>query len=231
VFMPADAPRPNQLEVRAAGADLHLIDGLIDEAGRQATEAVEESGWFDISTFREPYRVEGKKTMGLEIAEAFEWDLPEVIVYPTGGGTGLVGMWKAFEELEALGWIDERRPRLIAVQAAGCAPVVQAYESGADRMEAWEGAATRAAGLRVPRPYADRLILRALRETKGLAVRVTEQAIDVAERDLARQEGILACPEGAATLAGLRELVVRGEVGPDDRVVLFNTGSGLKYLQ
>jgi threonine synthase len=231
VFMPADAPRPNQLEVRAAGADLHLIDGLIDEAGRQATEAVEEWGWFDISTFREPYRVEGKKTMGLEIAEAFEWDLPEVIVYPTGGGTGLVGMWKAFEELEALGWIDERRPRLIAVQAAGCAPVVQAYESGADRMEAWEGAATRAAGLRVPRPYADRLILRALRETKGLAVRVTEQAIDVAERDLARQEGILACPEGAATLAGLRELVVRGEVGPDDRVVLFNTGSGLKYLQ
>ncbi len=231
VFMPADAPRPNQLEVRAAGADLHMVDGLIDEAGRQAAKAVEISGWFNMSTFREPYRVEGKKTMGLELAEAFDWDLPEVIVYPTGGGTGLVGMWKAFDELEDLGWIDGRRPRLIAVQAAGCAPVVRAFETGADRMEAWEVAVTRAAGLRVPKPYADRLILRALRESDGLAVRVTEQAIEVAERDLARQEGILACPEGAATLAGLRELVARGEVGPEDRVVLFNTGSGLKYLQ
>jgi threonine synthase len=231
VFMPTDAPKPSQLEVRAAGADLHLVDGLIDEAGRQAALAVEASGWFNVSTFREPYRVEGKKTMGLELAEAFGWDLPEVIVYPTGGGTGLVGMWKAFEELEALGWIGGRRPRLVAVQADGCAPVVQAFETGADRIEAWEGATTRAAGLRVPKPYADRLILRALRESDGLAVRVTEQAIDTAERDLACQEGILACPEGAATLAGLRHLVIHGEVGPKERVVLFNTGSGLKYLQ
>jgi threonine synthase len=231
VFMPADAPRPNQLEVNAAGADLQLVDGMIDEAGRRAAEAVAASAGFNMSTFREPYRVEGKKTMGLELAEAFDWDLPEVIVYPTGGGTGLVGMWKAFDELEELGWIDGRRPRLIAVQAEGCAPVVQAFETGAERMQAWEGAATRAAGLRVPKPYADRLILRALRETNGTAVRVSEQAIEAAERDLARLEGILACPEGAATLAGLRELVSRGEVSPEDRVVLFNTGSGLKYLQ
>lgn len=231
VFMPIDAPLPNQFEVRAAGADLRLVDGLIDEAGRQVQAQVERSGWFNISTFREPYRVEGKKTMGFEIAEAFGWDLPQVIVYPTGGGTGLVGMWKAFDELEALGWIDERRPRLIAVQAVGCAPVVKAFEEGADRVVGWEAAETRAAGLRVPKPYADRLILRALRYSGGQAVRVTEQAIDQAQRDLACQEGVLACPEGAATLAGLRGLVGKGAVGPEERVVLFNTGTGLKYLQ
>lgn len=231
VFMPTDAPRLNQLEVRAAGADLHLVDGLIDEAGRQVQKEVQRSGWFNVSTFREPYRVEGKKTMGLELAEAFGWELPQVIVFPTGGGTGLVGMWKAFDELETLGWIDGRRPRLIAVQAVGCAPVVKAFEEGADRMVAWEAAETRAAGLRVPKPYADRLILRALRESGGQAIRVTEEAIDQAERDLARQEGILACPEGAASLAGLRGLVAQGAVGPEERVVLFNTGTGLKYLQ
>jgi threonine synthase len=231
VYMPSDAPRVNQLEVQTAGADLHLVDGLIDEAGRQLRSRAESNGWFDLSTFHEPYRVEGKKTMGLELAEAFDWNLPEVIVYPTGGGTGLVGLWKAFDELSALGWIDGRRPRLIAVQSAGCAPVVEAYEAGADRIVAWKDAATRAAGLRVPKPYADRLILRALRESGGTAVRVSEQAIDQAQRDLARSEGILACPEGAATLAGLRELVDRGDVAPEDRVVLFNTGTGLKYLQ
>jgi threonine synthase len=231
VFMPSDAPRVNRLEVRAAGADLHLVDGLIDETARQARAEGERSGWFDLSTFREPYRVEGKKTMGLELAEAFDWDLPDVIVYPTGGGTGLVGMWKAFDELAVLGWIEERRPRLVAVQADGCAPVVEAFEMGASRIVAWNDPATRAAGLRVPKPYADRLILRALRETGGMAVRVTEHAIDQAQRDLACMEGILACPEGAASLAGLRELVGRGEVEPEERVVLFNTGSGLKYLQ
>jgi threonine synthase len=231
VFMPADAPRSNQLEARSAGADLHLVDGLIDEAGRQSRRANEASGWFDVSTFREPYRVEGKKTMGFEIAEAFGWDLPEVIIFPTGGGTGLVGMWKAFDELEALGWIDGRRPRLIAVQAAGCAPIVRAFESDADRVIEWESPETRAAGLRVPRPYADRLILRALRETGGSAVGVSETAIDQAQRELARWEGILACPEGAASLAGLRELMARGEVNSQERVVLFNTGTGLKYLQ
>jgi threonine synthase len=231
VFMPADAPRLNQLEVDAAGADLRLVEGLIDDAGRQVRLEAARSGWFNISTFHEPYRVEGKKTMGLELAESFDWDLPEVIVYPTGGGTGLVGMGKAFDELEALGWIDSRRPRLMAVQAAGCAPVVEAFEAGADRMVAWKSAATRAAGLRVPKPYADRLILRALRETGGSAVRVTEDAIDRAQRELARREGILACPEGGAALAGLRELVTLGEISPDERVVLFNTGTGLKYLQ
>ena len=231
VFMPADAPRVNQMEVQAAGADLHLVDGLIDKAGRRVQAEVERSGWFDISTFREPYRVEDKKTLGFELAEAFDWGLPEVLVYPTGGGTGLVGMWKAFDELEALGWIDEGRPRLITVQTVGCAPVVEAFEQGADRMVAWKAKDTRTAGLRVPKPYADRLILRALRDCRGGGVRVTEEAIRRAERDLAEQEGILVCPEGAATLAGLRELVARGAVVPQERIVLFNTGTGMKYLQ
>ena len=231
VFMPADAPRLNQIEVQAAGADLHLVDGLIDEAGRRVQAEVERFGWFDVSTFREPYRVEGKKTLGFELAEAFDWDLPEVVVYPTGGGTGLVGMWKAFDELESLGWIDERRPRLIAVQTTGCAPVVEAFVQGADRMVAWKAKDTRAAGLRVPKPYADRLILRALRDCLGGGVCVTEESIRLAERDLARQEGILACPEGAATLAGLRELVAQRVVVNDERIVLFNTGTGMKYLQ
>ena len=230
IFMPADAPRLNQIEVQAAGATLHLVDGLIDLAGAQARQAAQEHGWFDVSTTREPYRVEGKKTMGLELAEAFDWDLPEVILYPTGGGTGLIGMWKAFQELAALGWVDGKRPRMVSVQAAGCAPVVRALEGGAERVERWENAETYASGLRVPRPYADRLILRALRESGGTAVAVSDEEMRQAARDLARLEGVLACPEGAATLAGLRRLVQAGWVQPEARVVLFNTGTGLKYL-
>lgn len=230
IYMPSDAPRLNQMEVEAHGAQLHQVEGLIDEAGRQAVEAAQGNGWFNVSTFREPYRVEGKKIMGLELAESFDWQLPEVIIYPTGGGTGLVGMWKAFEELETLGWIGSERPRMVSVQASGCAPVVRAVEQGADRAHPWQDAHTVAAGLRVPAVFADRLILRAIRESQGTAVAVDDDAILQAQVDLAHSEGVLACPEGAATLAGLRKLKRAGWIKADQSVVLFNTGSGLKYL-
>jgi threonine synthase len=230
VFMPRDAPALNQAEVLAHGAQLHLVDGLIDEAGRQAAEQARTHGWFNVSTFREPYRVEGKKIMGLELAEAFGWVLPEVIIYPTGGGTGLVGMWKAFYELEALGWIGPRRPRMGSVQSSGCAPVVRAVKGGADRTEPWADAHTLAAGLRVPTVFADRLILNAIRESKGTAVAVADNEILEAQKQLANAEGVLACPEGAATLAGLRKLTRAGWIQSGQSVVLFNTGSGLKYL-
>jgi threonine synthase len=228
--MPRDAPLANRLEVATFGADLVLVDGLIGDAGRHAAQAASRNGWFDVSTFYEPYRLEGKKTMGLELAENFNWDLPDVVIYPTGGGTGLVGMWKAFEELEGLGWIGARRPRMVAVQASGCAPVVRAMESGADRVHPWQNAATVAAGLRVPAPFADRLILQVLRESRGTAVAVSDEEILSALDDLAAVEGLLAAPEGAATWAALRRLVAQGWIGPQERVVLFNTGSGLKYL-
>ena len=230
IFMPKDAPAANQAEVRAFGADLILVDGLISDAGRLAAARAAEHGWFDVSTFKEPYRLEGKKTMGLEIAEHFGFDLPDVIVYPTGGGTGLVGMWKAFDELEALGWIGKKRPRMVTVQAAGCAPIVRAFESGAEQAEFWEGAQTIAAGLRVPGPFADRLILRALRQSDGTAVAVTDQEIEASQRDMARLEGVFAAPEGAAVLAALKHLLANGWLQPAERVVLFNTGTGLKYL-
>lgn len=231
VFMPGDAPRSSRVEVAAAGADLVLVDGLIDLAGRQAAATARSEGWFDISTFREPYRVEGKKTMGLEMAEAFGWELPEVVVYPTGGGTGLVGIWKAFEELRALGWVGARRPRLVCVQSAGCAPVARALERNADRVEPWPDARTAAQGLRVPRPYADRLILRAVRESGGTGLVVTDDEMRRAQVELAQAEGILACLEGAATLAGLHKLLETGWIDVDERIVLLNTGSGLKHLQ
>jgi threonine synthase len=231
VFMPGDAPRSSRVEVAAAGADLVLVDGLIDLAGRQAAATARSEGWFDISTFREPYRVEGKKTMGLEMAEAFGWELPEVVVYPTGGGTGLVGIWKAFEELRALGWVGARRPRLVCVQSAGCAPVARALERNADRAEPWPDARTAAQGLRVPRPYADRLILRAVRESGGTGLVVTDDEMRRAQVELAQAEGILACLEGAATLAGLHKLLETGWIDVDERIVLLNTGSGLKHLQ
>ena len=231
VFMPGDAPRSSRVEVAAAGADLVLVDGLIDLAGRQAAATARSEGWFDISTFREPYRVEGKKTMGLEMAEAFGWELPEVVVYPTGGGTGLVGIWKAFEELQALGWVGARRPRLVCVQSAGCAPVARALERNADRVEPWPDARTAAQGLRVPRPYADRLILRAVRESGGTGLVVTDDEMRRAQVELAQAEGILACLEGAATLAGLHKLLETGWIDVDERIVLLNTGSGLKHLQ
>jgi threonine synthase len=228
--MPKDAPHANQAEVRTAGSDLRLVDGLINDVARQAAEAARGTNWFDVSTFKEPYRVEGKKTMGLELAESLGWELPDVVIYPTGGGTGLVGMWKAFAELEALGWIGPKRPRMVAVQASGCAPVVRAFQSGAQRTETWKNAHTLAAGLRVPNVFADRLILRLLRESCGMAVSVSDEEIMDAHRAMAQEEGLLACPEGAATLAGLRYLVKIGWVQPDEMVVLFNTGSGMKYI-
>ena len=230
VFMPIDAPHTNQAEVLAAGAHLRLVDGLIGDAARLAAEAAKGTCWFDVSTFKEPYRLEGKKTMGLELAESFGWDLPDVIIYPTGGGTGLVGMWKAFAELESLGWICTKRPRMVSVQADGCAPVVRAFQNGAERTATWQNAHTLAAELRVPNPFADRLILRSLRESGGTALAVSDTQILEAQSEMAQTEGLLACPEGAATLAGLRHLVGNGWVQPDETVVLLNTGTGLKYL-
>ena len=230
VFMPKDAPLANQREVQAYGADLVLVDGLISDAGRLAAEQAAKYGWFDVSTFKEPYRLEGKKTMGLELAEDFNWEVPDVIIYPTGGGTGLVGMWKAFAELEVMGLIGSKRPRMVTVQAAGCAPVVRAMEQGAERTEFWQNAETIAAGLRVPGPFADRQILRALRESHGTAVAVTDEEITTAQNELAQNEGIFAAPEGAAALAALKHLLAIGWIKTAERVVLFNTGSGLKYL-
>jgi threonine synthase len=230
VFMPVDAPQVNQTEVLAYGADLSLVDGLIDLAGQRAVEEGITQGWFNVSTFKEPYRVEGKKIMGFELGEAFNWELPEVIIYPTGGGTGLVGMWKAFDELEKMGWIGSKRPRMIVVQASGCAPVVRALEEGDERIRPWKNASTIAAGLRVPSVFADRLILRAVRESGGSGISVSDDEIRSAQVDFATQEGLLACPEGAATLAGLRKLIDDKMISAEERVVLFNTAAGLKYF-
>ena len=230
VFMPKDAPPANISEVRQAGADLRLVDGLITEAGRQAADYSRKNLWFNLATFKEPYRVEGKKTMGFELAEAFSGHLPDVIVYPTGGGTGLVGMWKAFSELEALGWIGSQRPRFVSVQAQGCAPIVQAFIRGSDRIEPWPNAGTIAAGIRVPQVFADRLVLRTLRESRGTALAVTDVEILQAQKELALSEGILTSPEGAACWAGAKQLLQDGWLQPDEKIVLFNTGNGLKYL-
>ncbi len=232
VFMPRDTPAAFQIEVRACGARLELVDGLITDCGRIVGERRQAEGWFDMSTLKEPYRVEGKKTMGYELAEQFGWSLPDVIVYPTGGGTGLIGMWKAFEELEQLGWIEPgRRPRMVSVQAAGCAPIVRAFEAGRESAEPWTDARTIASGLRVPGAVADFLMLRALRESGGTAVAVTDEELLASSRDLARHTGIFPAPEGGATLAALLALKERGWLGADERVVLFNTGSGYKYLE
>ncbi len=231
VYMPADAPEVNKREVRAAGAEIILVDGMIDLAGQRAAQDAEEGGWFNVSTFREPYRLEGKKTLGFEIARDLNWRLPGVIIYPTGGGTGLVGMWKAFHELRSLDWLAEQSlPRMVVVQAAGCAPVVQAIQAGWEEVEPWPQAQTRASGLRVPWTLAHRLILGAVRESGGTGVAVTEEEIAQAQADMARREGVLACPEGAATLAGLRRLLHQGWVDPQEDVVIFNTATGLKYL-
>jgi threonine synthase len=229
VFMPEDVPRINQIECEVAGARTYLVKGLITGCGRLVKDNRERMGWFDVSTLKEPYRVEGKKTMGFELAEQMGWELPDVVLYPTGGGTGLVGMWKAWEELERLGWIGSRRPRMVAVQAEGCAPIVRAFQSGAEEAVPWENAVTGASGLRVPAAVGDRLMLRALRDSGGTAVAVSEAEIGAAIRTLASREGIFAAPEGAATVAGLRHLLDAGLVERDERVVLFNTGSGLKY--
>jgi len=230
VFMPTDAPMEYRVEVAMHGGELYLVDGLIDEAGRQAALQTEENGWFGVSTFKEPYRVEGKKTMGYELAESFNWSLPEIIVYPTGGGTGLVGMWKAFSEMEAMGWIGPDRPRMVCVQPTGCAPVVKSLEKGESRITPWEKAETIAHGIRVPQVFADRLVLSAIRESGGTGIAVTDEELIEAQTGLAQKEGIHACLEGAATLAGLRKMAAAGDVGPEERVVLFNTGTGLKQM-
>jgi threonine synthase len=228
--MPADAPLAAQAAVRAYGAELLLVDGLIDTAGRLIRERAAADGWFDLSTLREPYRVEGKKTMGIELAEAGSWGdgwCPDVVIYPTGGGTGIVGMWKAFAELEALGWIGTRRPRMVVVQSSGCAPIVRAFLSDADRAEPWVDATTIAAGLRVPAAIGDYLILAAVRESGGTALAVSDAEIVEARRSLARLSGIDAALEGAATFAALPHLHRSGFLEGTERVVIFNTGTGL----
>jgi threonine synthase len=231
IYMPKDTPTSNIIESRIAGAEVILVDGLISDAAKMAGERARAEGWFDLSTFKEPYRMEGKKIMGYELAESFNWTLPDVIIYPTGGGTGLVGMWKAFDELEQLGWLNStKRPRMVSVQADGCAPVVKAFNSGASFCDFWLGAQTMASGLRVPKSFADRLILANIRVSEGTAVAVSDAAILDAQKSLAAQEGIFAAPEGAATLAALKELVSQKWIHPDERIVIFNTGTGLKYL-
>ena len=231
IFMPKDTPRANIEESRMAGAEVVLVDGLINEAaGMSGIKALAE-GWFDLSTFKEPYRLEGKKVMGYEIAEFFEWELPDVIIYPTGGGTGLIGIWKAIAELAELGWLKtEKRPRMVVVQADGCAPVVKAFQAGADFCDFWIDAHTQASGLRVPKSFADRIILATLRESHGTAVAVSDEAIYQSQHELATREGFFVAPEGAATLAALKQLIQQKWVAPEERILLLNTGSGLKYL-
>ncbi len=230
VILPADAHPAFRVEAERAGAHVQAVDGLIDRAGQEAARMAADLGAFNMATLREPYRVEGKKTMGFELAEAFGWDTPEAIVYPAGGGTGLIGLEKAFDELEGLGWIGPRRPRLYAVQAEGCAPVVRAIETRAERIEAWADASTRAEGLRVPRPYADRAVLRAVRQSGGTAVAVGEEELADAVAEVARLEGILMCLEGGAAVAGRRRLAQAGAVRPGERIVVFNTAAGWKGM-
>ena len=230
VFMPKDAPEANRVEVDITGAKLELVDGFITDAGRISAQRAEELGLFDVSTLREPYRVEGKKTMGYEIAEQMDWTLPDVILYPTGGGTGIVGMWKAFDEMEAMGWIDGKRPKMFAVQSEGCAPIVRAFNEGAEFAEPWENPETLAAGIRVPAAIGDYLILQALRDSGGGAVTVSEDEILFDLRAVASLEGMFVCPEGAALSAALRKLVADDTLSPDESILLLNTGSGLKYL-
>ncbi len=231
IFMPVDVPQSNYIECKMLGARVTLVQGLISDCARIIAERKEQEGWFDMSTLKEPYRIEGKKTMGYEVAEQFGWALPDAILYPTGGGVGLIGMWKAFDELEQLGWIGSRRPKMIAVQAEGCQPVVRAFEQGDSRTEFWQGASTAASGLRVPKPLGDVLILEAVRASSGTAVAVEDAEILNAGVELASQEGIFAAPEGAACVAALRKLLRAGFLSPSEQIVIYNTGSGLKYLE
>ena len=233
VFLPAETPAPFFREAAAYGAAIHTVKGHIGDAGRAMREmmaAEPDGGWFDLSTLKEPYRIEGKKTMGYELAEQMGGDLPDVVVYPTGGGTGLIGMWKAFSEMECLGWIDARRPRMVSVQSDGCAPIVRAFEAGVETAEPWENPQTIASGLRVPSAIGDFLMLRALRESGGAAVAVPEDELVSAVREVGRLEGVFAAPEGAATVLALRRLLDERKISGSDRIVLFNTGTGLKYL-
>jgi threonine synthase len=229
IFMPRDVPQANYLECKAYGANVTLVDGLISDCGRIVSERAPAEGWFDVSTLKEPYRIEGKKTMGYEVAEQMNWELPDAIFYPTGGGVGLIGMWKAFEEMERLGWIGSRRPKMIAVQAAGCAPVVRAFEQNEPRSQFFENATTVAAGLRVPKPLGDFLVLEAVRASKGIAIAVTDEELLDAGVQLASMEGIYAAPEGAACIAALAKLLECGFLHRAERIVIYNTGSGLKY--
>ncbi len=229
IVMPADTPAMNVMECLACGADVRKLDGLISDCGKYVAEHKEREGWFEVSTLKEPYRIEGKKTMAYELYEQFDAKLPDVIVYPTGGGVGLIGMWKAFDEMEGMGLIGAERPRMVVVQAAGCAPMVRAWEQGREASEFWKGAATLASGLRVPKALGDFLVLRALRETKGTAVAATDEEMFAAGRELAAAEGMFVAPEGAATVVAARKLRESGWIQPDETVVLFSTGTGYKY--
>ncbi|HXX49771.1 MAG TPA: threonine synthase [Xanthobacteraceae bacterium] len=229
IFCPEDTPEVNVSEIGLQGAKVYRVNGLIDDCGKIVGEGKAKVGWFDVSTLKEPYRIEGKKTMGLELAEQFAWSVPDVIFYPTGGGTGLIGMWKAFAELEAIGFIGTKRPRMVAVQAAGCAPMVRAYEAGAEHAARWENAHTIASGIRVPQAVGDFLILRAVRESGGFAIAVSDEAIGEGLEEVAREEGFLMCPEGAATYAAYKQSLADGRVKPSEQVLLFNCATGLKY--
>lgn len=231
IFMPRDTPRANVIECQQTGAHVTLIDGLITDCGAEVAKRKDAEGWFDVSTLKEPYRVEGKKTLGYELAEQLDWRLPDVIIYPTGGGTGLIGMWKAFAEMEQMGWIGSDRPRMISVQASGCAPIVTAFNSGQRFADEFPNAATIASGLRVPRAIGDFLIIDALRDSGGTAISVTDEELLQATVEIGAAEGIFCAPEGAACLPALKKLLAAGEVKPDDKIVLFNTGSGVKYLE
>jgi threonine synthase len=230
IFMPKDVPMANRVECEIYGANVTLVNGLISDCARMVSEGKEKHGWFDVSTLKEPFRLEGKKTMGYEVAEQLGWRVPDGIIYPTGGGVGLIGMWKAFDEMEQLGWIKSDRPRMVSVQSSGCAPIVKAWDEGKPTAEFWPNASTLAAGLRVPKPYGDYLILDILKQSGGVAVAVTDDEIMDSLRHWAKVEGIFAAPEGAASLAAYRRLRDKGFFAPEDTVILFNTGSGLKYL-
>jgi threonine synthase len=229
IFCPQDTPEVNVSEIALQGATVYRVNGLIDDCGKLVAEGKAKVGWFDVSTLKEPYRIEGKKTMGLELAEQLGWQLPDVIFYPTGGGTGLIGMWKAFAELEAIGFIGAKRPRMVAVQAAGCAPMVRAFESGSEHAPRFENAHTIASGIRVPQAIGDFLILRAVRESGGFAIAVEDSAISAALEEVAREEGLLMCPEGAATYAAYKQSLADGRIGRHEQAVLFNCATGLKY--
>ena len=231
IFMPQDVPQSNFIECKAYGARVTLVDGLISDCGRIVAERKQAEGWFEISTLKEPYRIEGKKTMGYELAEQLGWTLPAAIFYPTGGGVGMIGMWKAFAEMEALGWIGPERPKMIAVQAAGCAPVVKAFEEGEEKSQFWNDASTVASGLRVPKALGDFLVLRAVRESGGTAIAISDNELIDAGIQLAAEEGMFVAPEGAACVAAAEKLIRRGFLKHEDRIVIYNTGSGLKYLE
>ena len=230
VFMPKDASRASVSEVEKCGARLTLVDGLINDCGRLIAERKDAEGWFDVSTLKEPYRLEGKKTMGLEVAEQLDWKLPDVIIFPTGGGTGLIGMWKGFAELEEIGWIGSKRPRMVSVQAEQCAPIVRAFLAGKDKAEPWPNARTIASGLRVPQAVADFLMLRVIRESRGTALSVSDEEMVSEIHRVGRLEGLFFCPEGGAGVAALRRLTQQGWIKPSESVLIFNTASGLKYI-